>query len=290
MKSPAFAYARPESLDEAFQLLAENEDAKIMAGGQSLLPVLALRLGSPDLIVDISRISGLDSIDVDAAGNLTIGAMVRHSAVEESDDVAVFAPLVAEAAPYIGHRAIRNRGTTVGSIAHADPAAEMPAVCLATDAVMIAQSPRGRREIPAAEFFVGFLETALEADEILIAVRFPAVPVGTTGSVVELSRRHGDYALVGLATRLHVADKIITDAALAFLSVGPTAVRVSEAEAVLVGERPSAELFREAARVVSATLQPAADVHASANYRKHLAGVLTTRGLERAIARLEVSP
>ncbi len=289
MKSPAFAYARPESLDEAFQLLAEHEDAKIMAGGQSLLPVLALRLGSPELIVDISRISGLDTIDVDADGNLTIGAMVRHSAVEESDDVAVFAPLVAEAAPYIGHRAIRNRGTTVGSIAHADPAAEMPAVCLATDAVMIAQSPRGRREIPAAEFFVGFLETALEADEILIAVRFPAVPVGTTGSVVELSRRHGDYALVGLATRLLVANEVITDAALAFLSVGPTAVRVSEAEAVLVGERPSAELFNEAARVVSATLQPAADVHASANYRKHLAGVLTRRGLARAIARLDVS-
>ncbi len=290
MKSPAFAYARPESLDEAFQLLAENEDAKIMAGGQSLLPVLALRLGSPELIVDISRIDGLDTIDVDANGNLTIGAMVRHSAVEESDDVAVFAPLVSEAAPYIGHRAIRNRGTTVGSIAHADPAAEMPAVCLATDAVMIAQSPRGQREIPAAEFFVGFLETAIAADEILIAVRFPAVPDGTTGSVVELARRHGDYALVGLATRLLLAGDVITDAALAFLSVGPTAVRVTEAEAVLIGERPSAELFAEAGRVVSATLQPAADVHASANYRKHLAGVLTRRGLELAVARLEVSP
>lgn len=289
MKNPLFGYARPSSLDEALQLLAETPDAKVLAGGQSLLPVLALRLGAPDLVVDIGRVPGLDRITIGDDGSVTIGALVRHAQVEDSAEISAQAPLVAAAAPYIGHRAIRNQGTTVGSIAHGDPAAEMPAVCLAVDAVMVAASVRGQREIPAAEFFVGFLDTALEEDEILVEVRFPPTPIGAVGSVVEQARRHGDYALVGLCSRLVLIDGAISSAALSFLSVGLTPIRCAEAEAVLFGEPPSDDLFTRAAEVVSATLTPAADVHASANYRKHLAGVLTKRGLAEAMQRTEVS-
>ncbi len=192
MKHPKFAYARPASLDEALDLLASSDDAKVLAGGQSLLPVMALRLGAPELIIDISQIPDLDRITAGDDGSLTIGALVRHAEVEDSPDVARLAPLVANAMPLVGHRAIRNQGTTVGSIAHADPAAEMPAVCLATGATMVAASTRGRREIAAHEFFQGFLDTALEPDELLVEVRFPPWPDGAVGAVVEEARRHGD--------------------------------------------------------------------------------------------------
>lgn len=289
MKSAAFAYARPNTLDEALELLAQNEDAKLLAGGQSLLPVMALRLGTPELVVDIGRLDGLDQITPTADGGISIGALVRHADVEDSDLVAERAPLVHLAAPYIGHRAIRNQGTAVGSIAHGDPAAELPAVCLATDAVMVAQSIRGRREIPARDFFVGFLDTALEFDEILVEVRFPGWSSDMRGSVVEVARRHGDYALVGLAVRLSVVRGVIKEAALSFLGVGSTPVRVPEAEFVLVGHRPAAKWFDEAAAIVSSTLEPSADAHGTTNYRKHLAGVLTRRGLADALTQAEVA-
>lgn len=288
MKNPPFAYGRPETLDEALGLLASDPDAKVLAGGQSLLPLMALRLGTPALVVDIGRLPDLDRIDVGDDGSVTIGALVRHADVEDSSEVATHAPLVSAAMPYVGHRAIRNQGTTVGSIAHADPAAEMPAVCLATSATMIAVSARGRREIAAADFFLGFMETALDPDEILVEVRFPAWPADAGGSVVEVARRHGDYALAGVATALTVAAGTITEAALAFFSVGPTPVRVSESEAALVGNAPSAELFATAGEIAAATLSPAADIHATSNYRRHLAGVLTRRGLTEAVASLAV--
>ncbi len=283
MKNPKFGYARPTTLDEALDLLASSEDAKLLAGGQSLLPVLALRLGSPDLVVDIGRVPGLDEITLAADGSVAIGALVRHAEVEDSHTVAGYAPLVAAAMPWIGHRAIRNQGTTVGSIAHGDPAAEMPAVCLSTSAVMTAVSARGERSIPAADFFDGFLTTALEPDEILTKVTFPPWRTGDRGAVVEQARRHGDYALVGLSARVHVTDGVIDEAVLAFLSVASTPVRVAAAEESLIGSAPSTDAYALAAEVVSNNLTPGADVHATANYRKHLAGVLTKRALEQAL-------
>ena len=288
MKHPAFGYARPTSLDEALELLATNDDAKVLAGGQSLLPVMALRLGSPELVVDIGRIPGLDRISVGDDGSVTVGAMVRHAEVEDSTDVARFAPMVSAAMPHVGHRAIRNQGTMVGSIAHGDPSAEMPAVCLATGATMVAASSRGRREIPAADFFVGFLDTALEPDEVLVEVRFPPWPEGAVGAVVEEARRHGDYALVGLAGAVAIEGGVVIDVALSFFSVGLTPIRLDAAEEVLVGRALTAESIDQAVAVVTDRLSPPADIHASANYRRHLAGILTKRLLSAALHPEEV--
>lgn len=290
MKAAPFAYARPNTLDAALELLTQNEDAKVLAGGQSLLPVMALRLGAPTLIVDIGGLGaseGLDRIRIAADGSVTIGALVRHADVEDSSEVARRAPLLHEAASLIGHRAIRNRGTAVGSIAHGDPNAEFPAVCLATNATMVAASVRGRREIAASEFYLGFLQTALAPDEVLVEVRFPPQRPGTTGSVVEVARRHGDYALVGVITRMVVTNGIVVEAALALLSVAPTPVRIPAAEDLLTGKSPTLHVFGEVASAVSAGIDPPADTHATSKYRKHLAAVLTRRGLAVAIERLE---
>ncbi len=293
MKMPAFAYHRPETLDEALALLAEHgPDAKVLAGGQSLLPLMALRLSQPGHLVDIGRLDELSGIR-DHDGGVAIGALVRHVEAEESELVATAAPLVAEAMPHIGHRPIRSRGTVCGSLAHADPAAELPAVALALDATFVARSAAGERAIAAAEFFVSYLTSALADDELLTDVRFPAWPATAGGSVQELSRRHGDYALVGLAVALDVAGEggepgTISRAALAFFGAGPTPVRIAEAEAALVGARPGDGPFDEAARLVSRHLDPPADNHASAAYRRHVAGVLARRGLDAAAATIRV--
>ena len=289
MKNPPFTYHRPESLADALALLAEfGDDAKILAGGQSLLPVLALRLGRPGHVVDIGRIPELSNLEAGPHGT-TIGALVRHAEAERSVAIADHAPLVAEAAPHIGHRAIRTRGTLVGSVAHADPAAEMPAVCLALGATMVAVSAGGTRLIAAADFHQGYLTTALEPNEILTQIRLPAWPTDAGGTVVEISRRHADYALVGLACTVAVADGAITSAALSFFGAASTPVRVADAEAALVGQPPGEAAFAAAAEIVCAQLDPPSDVHGSANYRKHIAGVLTQRGLTAAVARIGVA-
>lgn len=283
MKPAPFTYHRPSSLAEALALLAEHgDDAKVLAGGQSLVPLMALRMARPAHVVDLARVPDLDAITVDDGASVTIGAMVRHATVEHSDDVATAAPLVHAAMPWIGHRAIRSRGTTVGSIAHGDSSAEMPAVVLATGATMTAASVRGERTIAAADFFAGYLQTALASDEVLTAVTFPAWSASAGGSVVEVARRHGDYALVGLACRLELDGDMIVDAALAFFGVAATPVRVDDAERALVGASATADTFAEAAAVVSASLTPPADLHATAAYRRHVAGVLTRRGLSAA--------
>jgi aerobic carbon-monoxide dehydrogenase medium subunit len=283
MKIPRFEYHRSESLDEVLVLLAEHgDDAKILAGGQSLLPMMALRLAAPAHLVDIGRVRGLETVSLGDSGEVLLGALVRQATAERSPDIARRAPLVHDAAPHIAHRAIRTVGTVCGSIAHADPAAEMPAVALAAGATMVAKSSSGTREIAADDFFLGFLHTALRPDELLTEVRFPAWPATATGAVVEVSRRHGDYALVGVACRVEIDGAVITDAALAFFGVGTTPVRVSEAERGLAGQPLSDDLFAEAATLVSASLSPSADVHASTGYRRHLAGVLTRRALARA--------
>ena len=282
MKAPPFIYHRPDTLDGVLALLAEHgDDAKILAGGQSLIPLMALRMGRPAHVVDIGAVPDLAGIDVDD-GAVTLGALVRHEQAKRSDVVTRHAPLVAAAMPHVAHRAIRTQGTVVGSIAHGDPAAEMPAVALATGATMTAASTEGTRVIEADEFFRGYLDTALRADEILTGVTFPAWPAGATGSVVEVARRHGDYALVGLATRLDLDGDTVTDAALAFFGAASTAVRVPTAEQVLVGSTLGDDTIAEASRIVAAELDPPGDIHGSTSYRKHLAAVLTRRGIREA--------
>jgi aerobic carbon-monoxide dehydrogenase medium subunit len=283
VKIPRFEYHRSESLDEVLALLAEHgDDARILAGGQSLLPMMALRLAAPAHLVDIGRVRGFGAVSLGESGEVTLGALVRLITAERSPDVARRAPLIHDAAPLIAHRAIRTVGTVCGSLAHADPAAELPAVALAAGATMVAKSTSGIREIAADDFFLGYLHTALRPDELLVEVRFPVWPATATGAVVEVSRRHGDYALVGVACRVEIDGAVITDAALAFFGVGTTPVRLTEAERGLVGQPLSDDLFAEAAKVVSASLSPGADIHASTGYRRHLAGVLTRRALTRA--------
>jgi carbon-monoxide dehydrogenase medium subunit len=286
VKMPAFCYHRPTTVEEAVGLLAQyGSEAKVLAGGQSLVPLLALRLSHPEHLVDIGRIDALSAVDNDPAG-FTVGAAVRHADVELSPVTGRAAPLVAAAMPHIGHRAIRNRGTVCGSLAHADPAAELPAVALATDAELVVRSAAGERAIPAADFFLGYLTSALDETELLTAVRFPPWPTSTGGSVAEVSRRHGDYALVGLAAVVGVGDGgRIERAALSFFGAGATPVRVTEAEQVLVGEHPDPALFAEAADVVAKAIEPPGDNHATAAYRAHVAGVLTRRCLAEAAGR-----
>ncbi len=282
VKNPPFNYHRPATLTEALDLLAAHgDDAKVLAGGQSLLPVMALRLGRPDHVVDIAAIDELKHIAT-ASGALSLGAMVRHAQAETSPMVAEHAPVVAAALPHVGHRAIRNRGTVVGSIAHADAAAEMPAVCLTLGATLHLASATGTREIAAADFFLGFFTTAALPEELVTSVTFPPWSATSGGAVVEISRRHGDYAMCGLACAIDVADGVIESAALSFFGVASTPIRVAEAEAIVVGQRPSPALFAQAAEVVADVLSPDSDIHATANHRRQIAAVLTRRGLAQS--------
>lgn len=293
MKAPPFVYHRPETLDEALALLAEHGDeAKVLAGGQSLIPLMALRMGRPGHVVDIGGIDGLADISVGSDGAVTLGPLVRHEQAKRSADIAEHAPLVGETMPWVAHRAIRTQGTVLGSIAHADPAAEMPAVVLATGATLTAASIRGSRQIAAEHFFQGYLDTALEADEILTGATFPAWPTNAAGSVTEVARRHGDYALVGLAIRMEVTHQegrdVVTDAALAFFGAASTAIRVPVAEETLVDSPLTAETFDAVAQIVSSELEPPKDIHGTTAYRKHLAGVITRRGLQSAASKIGV--
>jgi len=289
LKNPPFNYHRPDTLEQALALLAEHGDeAKVLAGGQSLLPVMALRLGRPEHVVDIGQIPGLDAITAGADG-VSIGALVRHVQAERSPEIAAAAPLVHAAMPHVGHRAIRSQGTVCGSIAHADPAAEMPAVCLATGATMVATSSGGSREIAAADFGQGYLTTALEPTEILTEVRFPAWSATAGGTVIEVSRRHGDYALVGLACMIDALGGTIASAALSFFGVDNTPVRIAAAEESLLGKSlEDLAAFSAAADLVSSNIEPSSDVHATSNYRRHLAGVLTRKGLAEAATKIGV--
>jgi carbon-monoxide dehydrogenase medium subunit len=282
-----FDYHRPDTVDEAIALLGTyGDDGKVLAGGQSLLPVLALRLTHPGHLIDIGRVDGLQSIDVDDDGTVSVGATVTHARVERSDVMAATAPAVAGAMPYVGHRAIRSRGTVCGSLAHADPAAELPAVALAVGAEMVVQGPAGQRRMAAADFFEGYLSCALREDELLVGVRFPAWPARAGWSVLEVSRRHGDFALTGLVTTVEIDEAgLLRRPALSFFGLASTPLRVVEAERLLDGVAPDPLLFAEAAKVVSGAVESHSDDHASAEYRTHVAGVLTPRGLAEAAAR-----
>jgi aerobic carbon-monoxide dehydrogenase medium subunit len=282
MKLPQFDYEAPETVADAAGLLAEHQDeASVLAGGQSLIPLLAMRLARPAVVIDINGLAELSGVSV-ADGWVSVGAMTREYAAEESDAVSRGVPLLAAALPLIGHEAIRSRGTIGGSLAHADPAAELPAVARALDAEFVVRSLSGERVIPAAEWFEGYLTTTRRVDELLVAVRFPAASPGTGVSFVEVARRHGDFAIVGLAASLTLSGGVIRDARLAFAGISDVPVRAASAEGVLVGERPSAELFGEAARRATADIDPPADLHGSADYRKKVAATLVRRGLRAA--------
>lgn len=282
MKLPRFDYEAPATVAEAVELLAAHEDqASVLAGGQSLIPLLALRLARPAVLIDINGLGELSGVSV-TDGFVTIGALTREFAAEESATVADAVPLLAAALPLIGHEAIRSRGTIGGSMAHADPAAELPAVARALDAEFVVRGQSGDRVIPAAEWFEGYLTTSRRSDEILLEVRFPAVMPGTGVAFQEIARRHGDFAIVGLAASLTLDDGAIGDARLAFAGLADAPVRAAEAEAFLVGQRPSAGLFEEAARRATAGLDPPADLHGSSEYRKKIAATLVRRGLQAA--------
>jgi len=253
----------------------------VLAGGQSLIPLLALRLARPAVLIDINGVGGLSGVSADG-GWVTIGAGTREYVAEESGTVAEAVPLLAAALPFIGHEAIRSRGTIGGSLAHADPAAELPAVARALDAEFVVRGPAGERVIPAAEWFEGYLTTSRQPDELLTEVRFPAAKPGTGSSFEEVARRHGDFAMVGLATSLVLADGVIGEARLAFAGVSEVPTRATAAEEVLAGERPSAKLFDEAARRATADLDPPADLHGSSDYRKTVAAAVVRRGLRAA--------
>jgi carbon-monoxide dehydrogenase medium subunit len=280
MKPAPFEYHRPTSLAEAFALLDEyGEDGRVLAGGQSLVPTLNMRLATPRAVIDINRLPGLDGIDVTPDG-LVIGALARHEAVEHSPLVREHAPLITAAMPYVGHTAIRTRGTFGGSLALADPAAELPACVVALGATIRVRSGRGERSIAAAEFFRGVYTTALEPGEIITAVTVkPAA--GWRSEFDELARRHGDFALAGLAAHARVEQGVWREARLVFFGVGTGPVRASAAEAALVGRRTDAAVLASAAAALDTDLDPPADIHGPPALRLHLARVLLTRVVTR---------
>ena len=282
MKLPYVEYEAPATVDEAVGLLAEHQDeASVLAGGQSLIPLLALRLARPAVLIDINGLGELSGVAA-ADGWVAVGAMTREYLAEESAVIAEAVPLLAAALPLIGHEAIRSRGTIGGSLAHADPAAELPAVAVALGAEFVVRSQSGERVIPAAEWFEGYLATSRRADEILVEVRFPAAGPDTGAAFQEVARRHGDFAIVGLAASLTFAGGAISDARLAFSGVADVPVRAAAAEEFLAGMRPSPELFAEAARRATAGIEPPADLHGSSEYRKKVAATLVRRGLQAA--------
>jgi aerobic carbon-monoxide dehydrogenase medium subunit len=284
MKLPPVEYEAPGTVSEVLDLLAEHEDeASVLAGGQSLIPLLALRLAQPAVLIDINGVAELSGVSTND-GWVTIGATTREYVAEESATIAESVPLLAAALPLIGHEAIRSRGTVGGSLAHADPAAELPAVARALNAEFVVRGPSGERVVPAAEWFEGYLTTSRGPDELLTEVRFLAARPGTGTSFQEVARRHGDFAMVGLATSVTLNAGTITDARLAFAGVSDVPARATAAEELLEGERPTAELFDEAARVAAADIDPPSDLHGSAEYRKKVAAALVRRGLREAVS------
>lgn len=288
MKAPPFDYARPASLAEVFDLLAAHGDnARLLAGGQTLLATLNMRLSEPALLVDINGIAELSGITVSAT-HLRIGALTRHTEIEDSPLVARHAPLLAMAVPHIAHRAIRNLGTFGGSIAYADPAAEWPACALALDAEMIVRSSGGERRIAAADFFVDVLTTSLLAGEVLVACEIPLRGPDWRHGFDELARRHGDYAIVGLAVAARRDGELVADARLSFLGVGNTPLRARQTEAALNGRRLDAQAIDAAAAALRAELSgeyaPMSDLTNSSATKRHLATVLLRRQLAQIAA------
>jgi aerobic carbon-monoxide dehydrogenase medium subunit len=288
MKASAFSYARATSVVNALALLAAHGDgAKVLSGGQSLMPAMNLRLISPELIVDISEIAELRGIAV-KGDVLTIGALTRHVDLLRSPDIAAHAPLLTEAVGHIAHPAIRNRGTLGGSLAHADPASELPACMLALNATIVVRGPAGERRIAAADFFTGIYETALSAQDLLVAVELPVVRKGSAHFFSEFARRHGDYAIVGLAAQAIVEEGAFADLRLAFFAVGDRPV-LARAAAKLIGVAITPAVLSDASTALGEELDPQEDQQASASMRRHLAKVLLARCVSALLDRPDLN-
>jgi aerobic carbon-monoxide dehydrogenase medium subunit len=287
MKPAPFAYADPRTPDETLDLLAEfGDDAKILAGGQSLLPLMNFRLARPSVLVDINRVSGLEALSEESNGALRVGAMVRQRTLERWTNARPAWGLLHKALSLIGHAAIRTRGTVGGSLAHADPASELSALLLCHEGTVIARRRDGQRALSAAEFFAGPLTTTLGPDELLVEVHLPALPAGAGWAFEEVTRRHGDFALIGVAAVLTLDPSgTVSDARLALFGVGDTAVRIPASEAVLRGQPPNPAALAEAARRAAEQLDPPSDLQATAMYRRRVARVLSERALAAAAAR-----
>jgi carbon-monoxide dehydrogenase medium subunit len=283
MKPPPFSYHDPKTVAEAVGLLATLENAKVLAGGQSLMPMLNMRFVLPDHVIDLNRVDGLSYIR-ETGDAIEIGAMTRQRDIEFSDVVRARCPLMHEAILNVGHRQTRNRGTIGGSLCHLDPSAELVVVAAALDATVTIAGANGERTIPFAEFPQAYMTPAVGLDELLTAVRFPLWPKGHGYAFIEFARRHGDFAVVSVAVLLQEQGGKIAKAAIAVGGVGAAPVRAGEAERAIMGQTPSPDLFRTMAETCRA-VEAMADVHASSSYRQHLAAVLTRRALEAAHAR-----
>ncbi|QWE15923.1 xanthine dehydrogenase family protein subunit M [Polynucleobacter sp. AP-Nino-20-G2] len=284
MKAAAFDYAKPKALSEAIGLLSEaGEDARLIAGGQTLLATLNLRLSEPSVLIDITNIDELKGISL-TGNQLRIGALVTHTEIEDSELIAKHAPLLKVAVPHIAHRAIRNLGTWGGSLAYGDPAAEWPACSLALNATMLIAGPAGERRISAQDFFVDLYTTSLEPDEILVATE---IPIATSNQVFyfhELARRHGDYAIAGAALVAEKQGNVLSECAFTFFSVGATPVMAKKAQALVNGRPLTGELIASAVAAARDEIEAMADITNSAETKEHLIGVLLERGLKHLLA------
>lgn len=284
MKPPVFQYHQPQTIEQVVALLGSLENGRLLAGGQSLMPMLNMRYAMPDHVIDLNRVAGLASIALDG-GELRIGAMTRQRDIEFSAEIARVCPIMVEAIRHVGHRQTRNRGTIGGSLCHLDPSAELVTICALHDATVSAVGPTGRRDIPFSAFVAGYMTSSLKPDECLTEVRIPLWPPGHGYGFVEFARRHGDFAIVSAAALIELArGGTIARAALALGGVGPAPLRLAAVEASLAGKMPADEVWADAA-AACATIEPLDDIHASSAYRRRLAVVMAQRALQAAGAR-----
>ena len=289
MKPAKFDYFAPSTVEEALDFLGRyGPDARVLAGGQSLMPLMNLRLVRPGVVIDINRIDALAGIEPSADGGLCVGALTRQRDLERSALVRQRFPVVAAAIPHIGHFQIRNRGTVGGSSAHADPAAEIPALCRALNAQFVVADADGERTVPAGEFFLGLLTTAVEPGQLLVSIQLPGLTGRWNWGFQEVSRRHGDFALAGAIALLRLDEQAVClESRITMFGVGDAPVRATAAEEALVGRVVDSDARNDASRLVSESVDPGSDIHASAEYRKDVSGVMARRALEDAVASLQ---
>lgn len=287
MKPASFDYVRAESVEHAVQVLAAaGGDGKVIAGGQSLMPMMNFRLVKPSVLVDINRIPGLDAIQM-RGDKLVLSALVRHRMTATNTLIAQHIPVLHHAMKHVAHLTVRNRGTFCGSVCHADPAAEMPMMSLLLSGIVHIASPRGERTLAAQDFFVGSLVTALEPDELVTEIEIDTLPSGTGWGFEEFARRHGDYALAAVAVTMQGRNSVASDVRIGLMGVGEMPMRAPQVEAMLEGREISAALIDKAIETLRADLEPNSDLNASADYRRHLAGVLARRAIADAWARAD---
>jgi len=289
MKPASFNYVRAESVDHAVHALADaGDDGKILAGGQSLMPMMNFRLVKPSVLVDINRIPGLDRVEK-RGERIALGALVRHRMTAEDPIIAEHVPVLHYAMKHVAHLTVRNRGTFCGSVCHADPAAEMPMMSLLLNGLVHIRSSQGERHVPASEFFVGSLMTVLEPDELVTGIEIDVLPRGTGWAFEEFARRHGDYALAAVAITMMRKEGLASDVRVVMMGVGDIPMRLSEVEAMLEGHEIDQPLIDGAVDMIREQIEPNSDLNASSDYRRHLAGALARRALSDAWARTEMA-